>query len=744
MSADEAVIRIILQDSSSATTQAANAGVPPSGPDSSNPDTLPQKQILTRLTEIRDLLTEPSKEGKDRGGVKELFDPLYDLESAIIKVQDILKDTISSNDKHSSDSLTTLGSILNTNESTTGYVKPITGLLKELISVTEDADPLVKLTDFLETSFNKQFMYDQTIIQGVTRAGDTLDKMWDLTRGSEEYDDTRAAEDAEEQRIAEEDLAWQMLSPDEKEDLHNSILRQEHRDQEEEQGGLANYVPATELPPIPLAPEEKEWEQDPEYLRAARIYEQQKEENEIIGALPTEIPLPSIEEATPFVEPETGPGFRKRKNTDVQLPTSGIEGIPTPVQELPPIPLAPEQQLSTPQPETILEPEQEQQSFGDFLKELRDESQDVVGPPEPPEQLPPAPTPELLSELLDSTNKEDPFPEWEGWDWPKHKGGWNLIGANKQEMIDSNYPPRAKGEVTGAIDDDEYFDWVHWLYNNNRSAGPPGFAEGGSVPGEPKGKDTVPAWLSPGEYVVNSDAAMKNRKQLDAMNDERHMSLGGMVWGATKAVGSAASSAIDMGTDANSDTASSVGKFGSAISAVGEQLAVANPVIGGFVKGVGMAGEALGALMSAIDKTVEKYGEYSPEIAQAQAIAEIRETMGDLARSQEAATELARYVEARSELQQKIEDIKVKLLMKITPAVTMIVELLEAIMPSGQGIETAITALLSPLETLGNAVGDIANVQREDRIPAVEDPTTQLTSTHFGQGDASGRWVPNL
>ena len=38
-------------------------------------------------------------------------------------------------------------------------------------------------------------------------------------------------------------------------------------------------------------------------------------------------------------------------------------------------------------------------------------------------------------------------------------------------------------------------------------------------PGEPKGTDTVPAWLTPGEYVVNAEATRMFEPQIEAMND---------------------------------------------------------------------------------------------------------------------------------------------------------------------------------------------------------------------------------
>ena len=43
--------------------------------------------------------------------------------------------------------------------------------------------------------------------------------------------------------------------------------------------------------------------------------------------------------------------------------------------------------------------------------------------------------------------------------------------------------------------------------------------EGVPHPGEPKGTDTVPAWLTPGEFVVNAEATRMFEPQIEAMNE---------------------------------------------------------------------------------------------------------------------------------------------------------------------------------------------------------------------------------
>jgi len=45
-------------------------------------------------------------------------------------------------------------------------------------------------------------------------------------------------------------------------------------------------------------------------------------------------------------------------------------------------------------------------------------------------------------------------------------------------------------------------------------------SEGIDHPGEPKGPDTVPAWLTPGEFVMNAEATKMFEPQLNAMNEQ--------------------------------------------------------------------------------------------------------------------------------------------------------------------------------------------------------------------------------
>ena len=79
------------------------------------------------------------------------------------------------------------------------------------------------------------------------------------------------------------------------------------------------------------------------------------------------------------------------------------------------------------------------------------------------------------------------------------------------------------------------------------------------------------------------------------------------------------------------------------------------------------------------NKMANTYGEYDPAIAQAQAQAEMRKVLGDMRRAEEASGELAAFVEAQSQMQDRWEDLKVKIMTKIVPVVTGILEVLGAL-----------------------------------------------------------------
>lgn len=76
------------------------------------------------------------------------------------------------------------------------------------------------------------------------------------------------------------------------------------------------------------------------------------------------------------------------------------------------------------------------------------------------------------------------------------------------------------------------------------------------------------------------------------------------------------------------------------------------------------------------DRQANKYAEYSPKIAEAKALAEMREEMANMRRSQEAEDELSDFIQQQSEVQQKWEDVRVAIMKKVVPVLNAILSVL--------------------------------------------------------------------
>ena len=91
---------------------------------------------------------------------------------------------------------------------------------------------------------------------------------------------------------------------------------------------------------------------------------------------------------------------------------------------------------------------------------------------------------------------------------------------------------------------------------------------------------------------------------------------------------------------------------------------------------VGAAVTAVSAVVGTANEMANKYAQYSPEIAQAQALAEVREMMGDMRRAREGGAELAEFVKAQSEMQNQWENVKMAVMKKLVPVVSGILKVL--------------------------------------------------------------------
>lgn len=213
--------------------------------------------------------------------------------------------------------------------------------------------------------------------------------------------------------------------------------------------------------------------------------------------------------------------------------------------------------------------------------------------------------------------------------------------------------------------------------------------------------------------------------------------------GAVSMVGSAATTIADPSDDAGR----SVTKLGEATAKAGESMFLLSPALSLLFQVAGEAGKQLGSFMQAVTGTAERYGEYNPEIATQQAMVEVQRTLGDLRRAQESGPELARFVQIQGDIQQKFEDIKIKLLTRLLEIVNPILQTLERILPSGEGISDAITALTLPLTTIATVASAMLGIQInrdvEERLPDALDPTTILLGQTNGNYTVPQGQIPD-
>ena len=135
------------------------------------------------------------------------------------------------------------------------------------------------------------------------------------------------------------------------------------------------------------------------------------------------------------------------------------------------------------------------------------------------------------------------------------------------------------------------------------------------------------------------------------------------------------------------------------------------------------AGAVFNQVTAALDKRVETYAQYSPDVAIAQSMAEVRNVLGDLRRAQQFGPELAKYIQQKNELDQQWEQTKVELLMKIQPAIVGIMALLQPIAAAIGGVGEVLGAVLSPIAAIKTLLGRInGNMERPEEREL--DPTT--------------------
>lgn len=150
---------------------------------------------------------------------------------------------------------------------------------------------------------------------------------------------------------------------------------------------------------------------------------------------------------------------------------------------------------------------------------------------------------------------------------------------------------------------------------------------------------------------------------------------------------------------------------GSAISTFSSALAVAAPEVAAVGQAAGAAVAGLGGLTEAIDGLVKRYGRYSPAVAQAEAMAQVQQVMQDMRRAQEATPDLVRFIQQRQDLQNKIEDVKIRLLKTAMPLIERMVAIFEQQLPYIEKIFELVVPILdiwaAALEVINGIFGQM-------------------------------------
>jgi hypothetical protein len=191
------------------------------------------------------------------------------------------------------------------------------------------------------------------------------------------------------------------------------------------------------------------------------------------------------------------------------------------------------------------------------------------------------------------------------------------------------------------------------------------------------------------------------------------------------------------------ETGAAIGTEAAAGGGALASIAAAAAPIAAVAAAAGTAVVAFKLLTSELDRTADKYEQYSPQISQAKAMQEITNTLGDIRRSRDISPNMTQYIQAQTDLQQKYEDIKVKLLEKLLPTVTAILEAINMAIPPGSAdaIATTIALLVNPIGTVAEAASGIFGLQAKNADKDMDEkdsPVSKLIENLISVPDGFG------
>ncbi len=199
--------------------------------------------------------------------------------------------------------------------------------------------------------------------------------------------------------------------------------------------------------------------------------------------------------------------------------------------------------------------------------------------------------------------------------------------------------------------------------------------------------------------------------------------LGRVTQKATQAVGNFSASLVS----ANPSPAAFTQGLGGFIQAVGAGI----PVIGGFIGAVGAAIDGVGQMMNQLDAMVDRYAGFSPALAQASAMADVAQVLGDFKRAQQVAPDLIKYLNERTAMQQQIEDQKIRFIHQIMPIQLKLMELTTKFLPYLEVILNVIVFLGKFIPPIGSDVDAIKKALDEDIGKDFDSPVATIAKNLF-------------
>ncbi len=176
-------------------------------------------------------------------------------------------------------------------------------------------------------------------------------------------------------------------------------------------------------------------------------------------------------------------------------------------------------------------------------------------------------------------------------------------------------------------------------------------------------------------------------------------------------------------SDPGTNPANMVKAQGEFIAGIAKGIPIAEQFYGALGSAVGM----LGSFMQAMDGMVERFAQYSPQLAFAQAQADVRQIFADMRRAQEVTPALLQYLQSRTEMQQHFEDAKMRFIDRAMPVAIRVMEISEHFMPYLEFILNVGLQVAELIPGIGESVRDIRNrMDQQEQANPADDPFEAL------------------